>query len=318
MKRSAKVQQLYFGHEISYLFKPGSWMEDTELQDLRSAFEHVNRTSGKNFRYGIFDSGLSLEQFRILLSRMNLGVIRYAGEAVGCFYNFIVREKPTPILHAGLVMIAKNTGVDLLNAPYLTMATLQRQRFGDYLYTNISSTPAIVGGFGELVTGVWPSHKSRNLIRPPRKYREVVEQLYQEYIRAFFPEDEIEIDLRRFVMRSPSTEMGFDTTMRNLARHSNLKANLFCDFWLDYSRGEDLIQVGVVNYKVALKAYAYLSLQKSKEVGKRFASLLGMSSREGRGNSRKERRSGSGTRYIVQKASFSSLGMGARIPEIPQ
>jgi hypothetical protein len=197
--------------------------------------------------------------------------MKHRKEPIGFFYNVILQESGIPVIHAGLVMISKNTGLDLLARPYVYMALLQRKKYGSFYFTNISSTPSIVGTFAELFTEVWPSHKSKSLVKPPHSdYKNVVKLLYNSYILPYFPEQNLGLDLKRFTITSSSNAMGFDTNLRNLSRHSSLGANIFCNFWIDYTKGEDLIQVGWVGKRCTLKHNALLAFNKVKE-GASFA-----------------------------------------------
>ena len=254
-----RIVRRFANYELEYLLQPGKWMRPIEIEEFKAQLDHVNEISGKHLRYGIFDPKNTSDDTQKFLATSNFCLMRLAGETVGFFYNVILEEKPIPAIHAGLVMIAKNNGVDLLKIPYAYMAILQRRKFGDYYYTNISSTPSIIGTFSDLFSDVWPNYKG-SLIRPPNKeYVHVLNLLSKEYIAKYFPTDKIEIDSRRFVMKSPQKEMGFEQDPRKLSRYHNLEANLFCIYWLDYSKGEDIVQVGRVDFKFTVKLTLQLS-----------------------------------------------------------
>lgn len=263
----------HFGYQLVYYMQPGLWMDNDEVAALKNTLDHVNRLSGKNFTYGIFSRSGNIESFRNFIAKINLCLMKLHEETIGFFYNIIIQEKPMPIIHAGLVVITKNKGVDLITAPYLYLVTLQWEKYGAYYYTNISSTPIIIGNFSMNISQVWPSHRSKNLLKPPSKdYNFVLSQLYQEYIVPYFSDKEIQVDFKRFVMRSPAKDMGFETDFRNLPRHKKLLVNLFCDYWIDYAQSEDLIQVGKVNFQTYLKnkvLLGCLALKRSFQFGKR-------------------------------------------------
>ena len=249
----------YFGnYELNYYFQPGQWMQDSEIDELKIELDLVNRTSGRNLRYGIFDPSNTPAKLKTFLETSSVCLMRSQGQTVGFFYNVILQIKPIVAIHAGLVMIAANQGLDLLKVPYVYMALLQRKKYGSYYYTNISSTPSIIGAFGDVFSNVWPNYR-KSLVRPPNKqYIEILNLLAKNYIAVHFPMEKIEIDAKRFVMKSPQGEMGFEQNVRKLSRYHKLAANLFCIFWLDYTKGEDIIQVGKVDLKFALKINAQL------------------------------------------------------------
>jgi hypothetical protein len=140
------------------------------------------------------------------------------------------------------------------------MAIYQYRQFGRYFYTNISSTPSIIGVFTDLFGKAWPSHRA-NLLKPPSNtYRQVLEMLGNEYIYRFFPRDQVEIDSKRFILRSPVQKMGFEVNFRKLPRYKDFMPNLFSQYWLDYSKGEDMIQVGQVDLWVCLRGLGKIYL----------------------------------------------------------
>jgi hypothetical protein len=234
-------------------------MDDGQLAALKQDLDHVNTTSGRKFEYGIFEPGIEPDAIREFFSHTTICVMRLEGEAVGFFYNVVLREASSAVIHAGLIVVAHNRGVNLVKVPYMHMALLQRRLFGSYYFTSISATPSIIGAFCDTFSGAWPNYRG-NMIRPPSgKYIGVLTLLVDEYIRKHFPEGQVSVDPRRFVMRSPSSAMGFEQDMRKLARYHNLAANMFCSYWLDYSKGEDLIQIGRMDGRCELRIRLYMA-----------------------------------------------------------
>lgn len=260
------IQKKYYGYELEYYFQPGLWMEPESLMHLVNQLNYVNRSSGRNLSYGIFDPNDSFEKKQDFLKTINLCIVREKSEPVGFFYNMILRESSIPVIHAGLVMVAKNRGHDLIGYPYSVMTYLQYRRYGKHYYTNISSTPSIVGVFSDSFSGVWPSYKGNQIKPPSRAYHEVLGLLEDQYIKKYFHREALEIDKKRFVLRSSSSQMGFETDLKKLSRYRKPEVNYFCMFWLDYSKGEDLIQVGCVDLKAVLKIKIYYAIQKFKSI----------------------------------------------------
>src|SRR5689334_3676405 len=123
------LKKKYFHYELEYYLQPGKWMNDSELLVLEHLLDHVNALSGRNFDYGVLDRTSSPEEQRKIFETANLCVIKDHGEPIGFFYNMILREKPIPVIHAGLVMVAKNQGHDLIGYPYSYMTYLQFKQF---------------------------------------------------------------------------------------------------------------------------------------------------------------------------------------------
>lgn len=264
------IKMEYHGYELEYLMQPGKQMNDEEILSLKSTMQSVAALAGKKFNYGVFDPSMTAAECRAYMTRANVCIMRDQGEAIGFICNIVLRETGTPIIHAGLVVIARNRGHNLMTFSYCWMSILQYRKFGRHYFTNISSTPSIVGSFGEQVAHVWPSHKGNQLKPPTKDYTRVLDVVEEEYIQKYFKSEGCVVDKRRFVLQSPSTEMGFETNMKKLSRHSNPEANYFCMFWLDYSKGEDLIQVGVMDWKTVAK----FTLSVSYDAFKSFTSQL--------------------------------------------
>jgi len=268
-----RVIRRYRGYEFEFLFEPGGWMTDSELVALKNALDHVNQISAHPLHYGIFDPSNGIAALRDFLVRTNLCVMRLEGEPVGLFYNVILQRTSPTAIHAGLIVIARNTGVDLMRTVAIHMTFLQSRRYGSYYYTNISAIPFFIGVFSDICSQTWPSYRSQ-LTRPPSAdHRRMLDLLYREYVQRYFPGDGIELDRRRFVLRSSVEGMGFEPELRKLPRHPKLEVNVFCMFWLDYSRGEDLVQIGKVDRMVRFKiAYHVVALRLSEWLRNRFAS----------------------------------------------
>jgi len=260
-----RVIKRYRGYELEFLFEPGGWMTDRELLALKSALDHVNQISARPLRYGIFDPSNGLEATRDFLSSANLCLMHLDGEPVGLFNNVILQRSSPTAIHAGLIMIARNTGVDLMRTSAIYMTILQRRKYGSYYYTNISAIPFSIGVFCDVFRRAWPSYRSPMARPPGPDHLRMLDLLYKEYVQRYFPGDGVAIDRKRFVLRSPVDQMGFEPDIRKLPRHPKLQANLFCMFWLDYSRGEDLIQIGKVDSVVGFKVVYYVVLLKLSE-----------------------------------------------------
>jgi hypothetical protein len=239
----------YEGYTLNYVFQPGCWMSDVELGSFKSELDHVNKISGKSLTYGIFAPNLDLIGFRSFLEKSNFCMIIDKGEPIGFFYNLILKKESPFVIHAGLILLARNRGVDLIKLPYGLMAILHYKLYGKHYYSNICSTPSIIGIFTNMYSKVWPSHKA-NLIKPPEKYYyTVLDLLYSEYVLQFFPSDGLELDKKRFILKSKFPELGiFETNIRKLPRHSQAEVQSFCMYWVDYTKGEDMIQIGVVDF----------------------------------------------------------------------
>lgn len=235
-----KVLQ-YKGYTLSYFFKPGKFSDEKEIQEIENKLNIVNKESGKNFSYGIFDPKNKKDFYDNSL----ICILEIDNHPSGFFYNVILEYSDMNIVHQGLVLISKNIGENLLYYPYVQSNIFIREKIGDYYITSISSVPSIIGEIHNIFDEVWPSPYT-NLVRPHKKeYTIIAEKVFNDYVKKYFPfPEEVVFNKKRFIIESKAKEMGFERDIRNLSRDSRLDVNLFCQFWIDYSKNEDLIQVG--------------------------------------------------------------------------
>lgn len=248
----------YKGYTLSYYFKPGINSDEKELEEIEKKLNIVNKESGKNFSYGIFDPKNKKDFYDTSL----ICILEIDNKPAGFFYNVILEFSSIKIVHQGLVLISKNIGENLLYYPYVQSNIFIRENIGDYYITSISSVPSIIGEIHNIFEEVWPSPFA-NLVRPPKKeYAMVAEKVFNEYVKKYFPfPEEVTFNKKRFIIESKAKEMGFERDVRNLSRDSRLEVNLFCQFWIDYTKNEDIIQVGYFGNNAVEK-----NNQKIKEV----------------------------------------------------
>lgn len=250
---------------LHFYYKPALWMTEEELLDLHEKVKYVNTISNKNFNYGIFDKTKSINKFysEILICLMELN-----GETVGFQYQVIYDNAKMPLVHQGLVVIAKNTGVDLIGIEAQIAAVLIREIIGDYYSTTISSIPAVLEKFYNIFEEIWPSPYVSNLGRSCKSYREILKFLFDNYVKDYFPlNEEHELHEKRFVIEFKVQENGFETDLRKMPRSEDFLINNFCMFWLDYSKNETVILVGKFSQESFLKTVAKLKkYAKEKEL----------------------------------------------------
>lgn len=231
----------YQGYNLNYFYRPGIWADESTLKNLEEKLNKVNKDSGKNFNYGIFDQ----KNKKNFYDNSIICVLEINNEPAGFFYNVILEYSDLNIVHQGLVLISKNIGENLLYFPYFKSNQIIREKIGDFYITSISSVPRIIGEIHNIFEDVWPSPYA-NSIKPPKKeYISIAERVFNDYVKKYFPfPEEISFNKRRFIIESKAKEMGFERDIRSLPRDARMEVNLFCQFWIDYSKNEDIIQVG--------------------------------------------------------------------------
>lgn len=242
-------------HATIHYFMPGKLLDDIALKKLHLSLLKINAQSGANIINKMLEQNLSLEKMRCYLEKTIIGISFKNNEAYGFLISPILTYGNKFILHAGLVIIEKNPGVNLTALLALGNFMMGYEKLGAVYSTNISSTPSIIESFSELLPGSWPGPDMK-LKNPPKGYRDVVKILKEDYMNKYFPDAEkLIVDYKRFTLTSNSKEMGFTTDFHKISRADKFKYNLFCHAWIDYEKEEDIIQVGEITFLRYLRMY---------------------------------------------------------------
>ena len=255
-----QTQSKKFGKtiEVKTFFKPGEYLDDIQMKALYKDLVQINQAKETPLQHKLILENRSIDEIKEIYASILVAIIFVQDEAVGFLLTPILAESPQPIAHGGLTVIAKNCGINLLGLLTLCNANVLYERYSRIYVTNISSTPSIIEASAKFSRKVWPDPDA-DLIKPPRAYREVFDTLINKYVLKFFEDPETVVaDRKRFVIRSNSRKMGFNTNMRELSRSVKYKYLSFCFTWLDYELEEDLVQVGVVDWLVGLRNKAML------------------------------------------------------------
>lgn len=243
---------------------PGVHLGDLELRNLYNELLRINEESEANIVHPFLTKNLPILEIRKMFSSIVITMIKVGDENVGFLLSPIIEADGITVAHAGLVVIAKNPGSDLLTLSGLGSISVGYRTRGKMFTTNISSTPSIIESFTKLVTNAWPA-PNKSLVRPPKEYKKAVKVLYDNYIQKnFMDPDKLELDDKRFVIRSSSNKMGFNTRFHSISRSAAFKYLSFCFVWLDYDKQEDMIQVGLMDWKSYVKVRTILNLFKAR------------------------------------------------------
>lgn len=244
MKRQFKIGTT----ELIHFFMPGQELDDISLKHLHNSMVKINVESGANVVNKMLDKNLSLEEIRIHLKNSIIALCMVDDAPGGFLISPILSSiKGQSIVHAGLIVISKNPGANCVGMMGYGNYSLAYEKLGKFFGTNISSTPSIIEEFVTMIPDSWPS-PDVNLTVPPKGYREVVKILKDEYMDHYFPDpSQLNVNYKKFTLASNSQDMGFTTDFFKLSRSKDLKFMLFCQAWVNYSKEEDIIQVGEVN-----------------------------------------------------------------------
>ncbi|MFW7377999.1 MAG: hypothetical protein ACOH5I_04250 [Oligoflexus sp.] len=274
---SCLFESKFADDHFSHYFNPGQFLSSQKLQELHQKILMINGNAKNPLEHKLLEDIQNIDELREQYQSMIVCIINVAGVDSGFLISPILQYNSAHIIHAGLVLINHNRGTNLLALAGSRTVALAYQKLGKIYSTNISSTPAIIEAYTKLTANCWPTPKS-NLIRPPRDYQEVARILVDRYVKKYFPNsDSVELDVKRFVIRSESRKMGFNTDFRQISRSSSFDYLNFCFTWLDYDKEEDLLQVGVIDRSLVRKIQFWRFIYAWRIWKKQFVSRLSVS-----------------------------------------
>lgn len=236
--------------KLKYFYEPHKNLSSKKFQKIYKDLLIINKDSGKLFTYGIFS-----ENHHVFFNNLFLCIMYDTKEGsypIGFFY-FSILDTKNPLVHLGLTVISKNPGVDLLTVPQMLGHLIVYYYLNNFWVSTITCIPKIIGEFCDYLDDVWPSPNC-NQGRPKDEHSFYLNILNKNYIQKFIVNEEnkkdIHIDFKRFILKSPSKNMGFMPNYYILPKHQNFQTNLFCLSWINYQNEEDVILIGKCSEKV--------------------------------------------------------------------
>lgn len=232
--------------------RPGLWMSRHALDTIVGQLHQVVRTLiPAGLDYGVLSGDKSrLDQaiISILYDQRTRTPIAFN---VYSYLDVELHGRPLTILHLGLVMVdpayqAKGYTWVVVGLPCLLV--FLRNGFRPVWFTSVTQVPAIVGKVAEAFANVYPS--------PFRKahrsfaHLAIAAQVMDKNRDVFGVGPEAEFDEDAFVIRDAYTR-GSDNLKKTFAattKHRDERVNEMCSQALDYQRGDDFFQVGMINF----------------------------------------------------------------------
>jgi hypothetical protein len=154
------------------------------------------------------------------------------------------------VLHLGLIIVhpdVRQGGFSWILYGLTTTLVFLRNRLYPIWITNVTQVPAIIGKVTESFGEVHP-----NPIKPARhKYKQLVlaREIMTHHRHVFGVGKEANFNEEKFVIENSYTG-GSDHLKKKFEEaspHRNEIYNKFCKENLDYNRGDDFLQIGVIN-----------------------------------------------------------------------
>jgi len=235
--------------------RPAAWMPPSSLAGLQHACRTVVAAclDGRQLDYGLFAAdGRAWHRSVVTLVRDTRTGTPIAFNAMPLLP---VRQgaETIDVLHLGLVMVdpgARSAGLSWILYGLTCFLLFVRGRFRPLWISSVTQVPAVVGMVAETFDRVWPGGREPV---PSFAHRYFARQILCDHRDAFGVGEGAGYDADRGVITNAYTG-GSDNLKKRFdvaAKHRDARYNDFCRDTLDYVRGDDVLQLGQLNFATA-------------------------------------------------------------------
>jgi hypothetical protein len=245
------------GLRVRVYERPGEWMEPAKLDALRADLNAVAAQCLPDvpLNYGVFDPA-SCALSRLIVTVVSDDTGRPIAINALALMELDIPSEPVEVLHLGLVMVVPDQRQGKLSWVLYGLTCfliLVRRQMRPVWITSVTQVPAVVGMVDQMFTGVWPNPMSQPHSLSPMM---IARAAMADHRHVFGVSDAAGFDVDRFVITDAYTG-GSDALAKTwgvAAKHREDAYNIFCAAHLDYTRGDDLLQVGQMNM-AAMRTY---------------------------------------------------------------
>ncbi|WP_234417080.1 hypothetical protein [Loktanella sp. Alg231-35] len=245
--------------------RPGLWMAPQALADLSADLRRIaGRTlDAGSLTYGVFsgDHARMGAVIITLVSRRDGTPVAFNALAV---MQLDTEPRPTEVLHLGLVMVdpderSKNLSWVLYGLTCFLI--FFRRQFRPVWVSNVTQVPAVVGMVSQMFSTVWPSPDGG---RRTLNHLLLAREIMATHRDVFGVGDDAGFDEDQFVITDAYTGGSDDLrkTWDAAPKHREARYNSFCEQRLDYTRGDDVLQLGQMDV-AAMRGYLAREVPKS-------------------------------------------------------
>ncbi|WP_204244723.1 hypothetical protein [Parasphingorhabdus marina] len=230
-------------------------MDEAEVEQLLAKCQSVVASSlPEPLDYGIFGDDLQARERTII----TLISDRESGRPIA--FNALplmdakLGAEEIQVVHLGLVMVDPNYrsgGLSWILYGLTCLLLFVRQQMRPLWISSVTQVPAVVGMVAETFDSVWPGQETTSA--PTFAHGHVAKQIMRDHRHFFGVGMEAGFDDRRFIITNAYTG-GSDNLKKSFesaAKHRDEQYNALCEEWLDYERGDDILQVGQLNLATA-------------------------------------------------------------------
>ena len=245
------------GLRVRVCERPGEWMEPVRLDALRAELNAVAAQC-------LTDVPLDYGVFNPASDALNQSIITVVSDDTGrpiainalSLMELDIPPEPVEVLHLGLVMVVPDQRQRKLSWVLYGLTCFLifvRRQMRPVWITSVTQVPAVVGMVDQMFTGVWPSPMSQPHYL---SHMMIARAVMADHRHVFGVAGAAGFDVNRFVITDAYTG-GSDALAKTwdvAAKHREDVYNTFCAVNLDYTRGDDLLQVGQMDM-AAMRTY---------------------------------------------------------------
>lgn len=238
-------------YRVWIVARPGMALPADALARLKQDCESVVRAclAGQSLDYGLFaDDGAAWDRSIITL------VTRIADDTPVAFnampqLGVLRGGAEDRVLHLGLVMVdpeERSGGLSWILYGLTCFALFMRQGLRPLWVSSVTQVPAVVGMVAETFSDVFPAQGTT-----PQSFthRHLAHQIMRRHRIAFGVSEDAGYDADRQVITDAYTG-GSDNLKKSFAiaaKHRREDYNSYCQRELDYTRGDDVLQIGKID-----------------------------------------------------------------------
>ena len=256
--------KLDLGGSIYYKIwdRPGGWMNKSDINLLIEDIRTI-AISGQEKKeipdYGVLKADTNDLKNRVITIAYRKKDNRPVGFAAQIFLDVTVGLNVTPVLHLGLVYVAKDfQKKSILGMLYIlpNILLLLKGGFRPIWISNVSQVPAIIGIVADYYDEVYPNpikEQKQSLMQ-----KSLSTEIMEQYRSSFGTGEDATFDPTKHIIYNSYTG-GSDNLKKSFEecpKYRNEEVNIFCKNNLNYDRGDDVIQIGLLSGKLIHRFFA--------------------------------------------------------------
>jgi hypothetical protein len=247
--------ELSVGDGISFKIweRPGLWASSEELNKISKEIYEVSVSgqNGKNIpEYGVLSGDIEDLKNRVITIGYDNKTGKPIGYAAQIYFDLTLGMNEVVVLHLGLVFVSKSFQKKaILSLLYVlpNILLLLKRGFRPLWISSVTQVPAIVGVVGDYYENVYPNPLSNN--EQSVMHKSIGRAIMKDYRKSFGTgedavyDEEKQLILNSYTGGSDNLKKSFDET----PKYRKEIINDYCKKFLDYNRGDDILQIGILS-----------------------------------------------------------------------